>query len=187
MAHPLLPKEEVLNRLTAAFRRHGKEGATITTLEAATGLKRNSLYHLFPGGKDEMATAVFDHAAGIMQNHVLGPLRGAGDPKLRLAAMCEALDQFYSRGKEPCLVGVLTLGEPGEVIQQQIKLGVKAWIDTLCEVIREAGIPAEAAEERARDAVIAIQGALVVSRALGSEEPFKQLMTRLPDALTRKL
>ncbi|MCM0044177.1 MAG: TetR/AcrR family transcriptional regulator [Burkholderiaceae bacterium] len=186
MAHPLLPKEEVLNRLTTAFRRHGKEGATITVLEGATGLKRNSLYHLFPGGKDEMASAVFEHAAGIMQNHVLSPLRGAGDPKSRLTGMCEALDEFYGSGHESCLIGALSLGDPGEEIRQQIKLGVIAWIDMLAGVIREAGMSAEVAKERARDTVIAIQGALVVSRALGSEEPFKQLMIRLPDALTRK-
>ncbi len=186
MAHPLLPKEEVLNRLTKAFRQHGKEGTTITILEAATGMKRNSLYHLFPGGKDEMASAVFDHAAGIMGKHVLRPLQATGDPKSRLIEMCEELHQFYSQGRESCLIAALSLGDPGQVIQQQIKLGVTAWIDMLARVIREAGIPAEAAEERARDAVIAIQGALVVSRALGSEEPFKQLMTRLPDALTRK-
>ncbi len=185
MAHPLLPKEEVLNRLTTAFRLHGKEGATITILEAATGLKRNSLYHLFPGGKDEMATAVFDHASGIMQKQVFSPLQATGDPKSRLAEMCEALDQFYGCGRESCLVGALSLGDPGEVIQRQIKLGVTAWIDILAKVIRQAGIPAGIAKERARDAVIAIQGALVVSRALGSEDPFKQLLARLPETMTR--
>ncbi len=169
--------------LTIAFRRHGKDGATIAVLETATGLRRNSLYHLFPGGKGEMVAAVLDHAAALMYERALKPLQESGSPKYRLTAMCRALDDFYCSGREPCLVGVLSLGVPEDLVQQQITRAVTGWIEMLASVIEEAGIPSRRARERAEEAVIAIQGALVVSKALGSEHAFKRLMKRLPDDL----
>lgn len=186
MGHPLLPKEQVLDLLTTAFRRHGKEGTTITILESATGLKRNSLYHLFPGGKDEMAAAVLEHAAAIMYERALKPLEGSGNPKKKLVAMCDALDDFYASGRESCLVGALSFGYPDDFIQQRITQAVKTWIGMLASVIRESGVAPEKARTRAEAGVIAIQGALVVSKALGSERPFKRLMKQLPEDLLRE-
>ncbi|TGQ06111.1 helix-turn-helix domain-containing protein, partial [Mesorhizobium sp. M00.F.Ca.ET.217.01.1.1] len=39
------------------FREHGYEGASLALIGAATGLGKGSLYHFFPGGKEEMARA----------------------------------------------------------------------------------------------------------------------------------
>jgi AcrR family transcriptional regulator len=185
MGHSLIPKEQVLDLLTSAFRRHGKDGASISILETATGLRRNSLYHLFPGGKDEMTSAVLAHAATILYERALKPLQEDGSPNDKLTAMCKALDDFYGSGREPCLVGVLSLGTPDDAIQQQISQAVTGWIALLASVIQQAGIPSDQAVERAEEAVIAIQGALVVSKALGSEHVFKRLMKKLPDDLLR--
>ena len=40
------------------FRAHGYEGATLSVITEATGLGKGSLYHFFPGGKEELAAAV---------------------------------------------------------------------------------------------------------------------------------
>ena len=55
-------RDEVVDRLLTAFRRKGYDGASLADLSAATGLGRSSLYHYFPGGKEEMARAVLDRA-----------------------------------------------------------------------------------------------------------------------------
>lgn len=175
----------MLDRLVQAFRRHGKEGTSISMLESATGLKRNSLYHLFPGGKDEMAAAVLEHATALMEEYVLEPLNAKGDSLEKLTAMCNALDQFYSSGREPCLVGVFSLGQPGDAIQTQIEHVVSIWIDALAKAVEREGFSKKEARIRAQDAVMNIQGALVVSRALGDGETFSRLMKKLPENLLR--
>ena len=185
MGNPILSKQEVLDRLVQAFRRHGKEGTSISMLENATGLKRNSLYHLFPGGKDEMAAAVLEHATDLLEQYVLAPLSEPGDPHEKLTAMCSALDQFYSCGREPCLVGVFSLGLPGDIIQKQIEQAVTLWIDAIAQAIEREGFSQPEAHVRAQDAVMNIQGALVVARALGDPEPFSRLMKKLPDTLLK--
>ena len=62
MPAPSISREEVLNRLTKTFRTYGYDGASLAKLSEATGLGPSSLYHYFPGGKEEMAQAVLNHA-----------------------------------------------------------------------------------------------------------------------------
>ncbi|MEP1982729.1 MAG: helix-turn-helix domain-containing protein, partial [Maribacter dokdonensis] len=52
---------EILTGLTKVFRSRGYEGASLKELSEATGLKKASLYHRFPNGKQEMADAVLQH------------------------------------------------------------------------------------------------------------------------------
>ena len=53
-----MSKEEVITKLVPVFRRYGYEGATVSRLSEATGLKKASLYYHFQGGKEQMAEAV---------------------------------------------------------------------------------------------------------------------------------
>ena len=49
---------ELIARLSGVFRDVGYEGATLSALAAATGLQKASLYHRYPGGKQQMADEV---------------------------------------------------------------------------------------------------------------------------------
>ena len=60
MASPKVHDEKLIERLTSVFRIYGYEGASLSRIAEATGLQRASLYHRFPGGKEEMAEAVLN-------------------------------------------------------------------------------------------------------------------------------
>ena len=53
------------------------------------------------------------------------------------------------------------------------------------ELAQESGINAVEAHRRGEQAVIGIQGALVISRTLGSNEPFLRLLGQFPEQLLR--
>ena len=76
MPAPLIAKDEVLSRLFGVFRTYGYEGATLARISESTGLGRASLYHYFPGGKDEMAREVLGVAQGWLAQNVVAPLEG---------------------------------------------------------------------------------------------------------------
>ena len=63
MPAPTSSRKRVLDQLIALFRRAGYDGVSISRISEATGLGRPSLYHYFPGGKDEMAHAVLAAAS----------------------------------------------------------------------------------------------------------------------------
>lgn len=179
----LMPKPEVVGRLTTVFRRHGYDGATLSRLSQATGLGKASLYHHFPGGKEDMAEAVLDNAEAWLQSHVVQPLRGPGSARQRLEHMTRALDQLYAGGREGCLLAALTLGEARERFHDRLRRAFKAWIGAIAGVLAEAGLKGEEAARRAEEAVLRIEGALVLGAALGSPAPFRRLLAALPDEL----
>lgn len=183
MPASLMSKDEVIVKLVKVFRQHGYDGATLARLSEATKLGRASLYHHFPQGKREMATAVLNHMNNWLNECVLMPLRGSGTPKDRLYEMSTSLDKFYSHGQEACLLAMLTIGESHDLFYAQIRKALNLWIDTLAEVLVEAGIKLDQARNRSEDAIIQIQGALVLARGLGNTAPFERVVRRLPEDL----
>ncbi|PSB32485.1 TetR/AcrR family transcriptional regulator [Stenomitos frigidus ULC18] len=176
-------REEAVGRLVNVFRQYGYEGATLARLSSATGLGKASLYHHFPGGKEEMGGAVLEHLKGKLEFGMLIPLRSNADPVERLLAMARSVDAFYNHGQQACLLAMLALGEANDMFHTQIQHVLNVWIDALAGVAIDAGIDATVARQRAEDAILQIQGALILAKGLGDTAPFQRVLSTLPDTL----
>jgi TetR/AcrR family transcriptional repressor of lmrAB and yxaGH operons len=176
--------DDIIDRLMDVFRTVGYDGATLSKLSQATGLQRASLYHRFPGGKKEMAEAVLAHAGAWLDTHVLAPLTGSGTPQARLLKMAEALDRFYVQGGKSCLLDSLSFREGSALFHDHIRTAFAHWIAALAALVVEStGCPTAEAHRRAEDAVLSIQGALVLARGTGNTQPFQRVLTHLPSLL----
>lgn len=176
--------ERLLDRLTRVFQAYGYEGASLSRLTTAGGLKRASLYHRFPGGKEEIASAVLDRADKRFAQYVLAPLAEAGDPARRVRNMAARVAEYYEGGRRSCLLDTLSLGEQHSGFRRHIRESMSAWVEALEKLAREAGLPVREAARRAEEAVVRIQGALILSRATGDTRPFQRVLAELPDLLT---
>lgn len=171
-------RDEIVRKLFDLFRHRGFEGAALSDISEATGLGRSSLYHHFPGGKDEMVAAVADFAHGQIENSILAPLTGEGSLERRIDAMLESTSAIYDCGREPCLVASLMVS-PGLAADSagKVQAILNDWIAALAGALEGAGLPAAEAKRRATAAIIDIQGALLVARASGDTGVFTDAMT----------
>lgn len=176
-------KDEAIAQIGEVFRRYGYEGATLARLSEATGLGRASLYHHFPQGKEGMAAAVLDRVYGLLQEYLLTPLRGDGSPQERIRAMCASITHFYKGGHNSCFLDVLSIGEAQTLFRETIQCTLGTWLDALSQVLTEAGLDYQTARQRAEDALVQVEGGLVLSRCLGDTAPFMRTMERLPQQL----
>jgi TetR/AcrR family transcriptional regulator, lmrAB and yxaGH operons repressor len=183
MPAALATKEEVLDSLTRVFREVGYDAATLSRLSQATGLVKASLYHHFPGGKEDMAAAVLIRANTWLEERVLTPLSGPGTPIERLEAMAAALTTYYAGGRDGCLLGLLSHGEARGLFEAHVRAALQRWSAAIAAVLEDAGLPQHLARERGEDAVIQVQGALVVARGLGDLAPFSRTVLELPKRL----
>lgn len=175
-----LSNDELISRISRVFRDVGYEGASLSLLSQATGLQRASLYHRFPRGKEQMACEVLEAAGAWLSEHILKPLKGPGDPKSRILAMVKELDEFYSGGRQACLLNMLSSSRiQGGPFTQQIQSTFLAWITALRDVLLEAGLPEAEAQARAERSVMMLQGSLVLARGMGTEQPFKSYLETL--------
>jgi TetR/AcrR family transcriptional regulator, lmrAB and yxaGH operons repressor len=176
--------EALMARLSCVFRDSGYNGASLSSLSEAAGLRRASLYHRFPGGKEQMANEVLAAAEAWLGEHVLTPLRGTGEPAARIAAMRRALHAFYSGGKQSCLLNLLSapFDEDGP-FAAPIKRILTAWRRSLVGVLRDAGFEQDEARRRAERAIALVQGSLVLSRGLRTTRPFERCLASLEHEL----
>ena len=178
-----IDKSAMVGKLVPVFRQYGYEGATLSRISEATGLGRASLYHHFPEGKQGMAQAVLAYLNEWFDATILEPLRSNQEPVDRLKAMSDSLNQFYRRGQDACILAIFSLGESHDLFHTEVQQALNSWIEQLSQVLTEAGLSKAQAQERAEDAVIQIQGALVLARGLGRTEPFERILQQLPDDL----
>ena len=176
-------REEAVVRLVNVFRQYGYEGATLTRLSNATGLGKASLYHHFPNGKEEMTAAVLEYLRSKLESGILAPLRSDAVPVERLLAMAQSVNAYYNHGQQACLLAMLALGEANDVFHAQIQQALNVWIDALAGVAMDAGIDATVSRHRAEDAILQIQGALILAKGLGDTAPFQRVLVALPNTL----
>lgn len=182
MPAPLMSRDEVIKRLAGAFRRHGYDGASLVRLSEATGLGKASLYHYFPGGKADMAAAVVDYVRTWIRDTAFAPLHEDGAPEERLNRMILALNDVYSGGHGACFIDLFSISD-AESLRRAMDLMVGEFIDEFAAIAGEAGLDATTARRRGEDAVVAIQGALVVARATNNVEPYRRILAALPARL----
>ena len=165
--------------LAEVFREHGYEGASLSLIGEATGLGKGSLYHFFPGGKEEMAAAVLDEIDAWFRTNVFMPLREGPNPLAAVRHMLDATDGYFRSGRRVCLVGVLALGEARDRFAGHVRAYFAEWVAALADALARADHQPAEAIELAEEAVAAIQGALVLARALGDAPAFSRALARL--------
>lgn len=177
-------EDDLLSRLGQVFRDVGYEGASVAALSEATGLQKASLYHRYPGGKQEMAEHVLSAAMAWFGENIIAHLTVDGAPERRLAEVTRNLDTFYAGGRRACLLNMLASPriETGP-FSPAVKAAMELLIDGFAKLARDAGHAPRVARERGARALMLVQGGLVLARGLGSVEPFRQALKALPGEL----
>ncbi|TXN04662.1 MULTISPECIES: TetR/AcrR family transcriptional regulator [unclassified Methylobacterium] len=172
-------RSEILPALAEVFREHGYAGASLALIGKATGLGKGSLYHLFPGGKAEMAACVLAEIDAWFEANVYRPLREADRPETAIWEMFASVQTYFRSGQRVCLVGVLALGSGRELFAEAVRSYFARWVAALADALLRAGHDAEASTALAEDVVAQIQGAIVLARALDEPAVFTRALAAL--------
>jgi AcrR family transcriptional regulator len=183
MPAPLLHRNEMLDRLLATLRDKGYDGASLADLSAATGLAKSSLYHSFPGGKEEIALKVLEHLDAQLTASLFAPLRAKLPPARKLAALLVAIDEHYDGGRTASILERLGASADRLAFRRALGHAFGGWLAAVEGLCLEAGLPKAVARARAEELVVRIEGALVVAAGTGDHGVF----TRTLSALRRSL
>ena len=178
-------RADALPMLAEVFREHGYEGASLSLISKATGLGKGSLYHFFPGGKEEMAEAVLSEIDAWFENHVFAPFKEATRPEDAIAAMFESVDAYFRSGRRVCLVGALALGDTRDRFAREVRSYFLRWVDALSGALTRSKRNSASARALAEEVVAGIQGAIVLARALDDPRAFSRALERMRDRLEK--
>ncbi len=183
MSKALLTKDALIDKLVDVVYDYGYDGATLSVISEVTGLGKASLYHHFPGGKEQMAAEVLAHSDRWGAEHIGRLLASELPAEAKVRGLFRALDEVHNRAHQLTLMNVFTYGAAREVFGRQVGERVKAGLEVLAGLLQQCGIAPAEAEARALDAYIQIEGAMVLARTLDDLEVFRRVVRRLPDQL----
>src|SRR3954469_18207199 len=166
---PRPSRERLLDSAVDLLQRQGYHGTGLNELLERSGAPRGSLYHYFPGGKEQIG------AEGIAQAR--GQVAGGGAHLLRakpsVADAVEALAGLLAAGLEasdfergcPVATTALEVTPRSEPIRAAVQAGFESWLAPLRERLEAAGFDRLEAARRADLAIATLEGALVLARA----------------------
>ena len=175
--------QQLMAGLLEVIRAKGFEGASMNDLAEATGLKKASLYHRFPGGKQEITEAVLNFTGAWSKEHILSVLTDQHTaPSERLTKVIGNIKALYRDGEAICILRSLTMDPSLPLFATQLQNSFQTWLSGFTQLGLDLGFGRGKAEQLARETVIKVQGSLVLSKALNDLNPFQQSLQQIEQA-----
>jgi TetR/AcrR family transcriptional regulator, lmrAB and yxaGH operons repressor len=159
--------------------RRGLQGTSFSEVLERSGAPRGSLYHHFPRGKDELIGSALD-LAGDRAIELIN--RKAGAPAEEVTAWFlhiwrEVL--VRSNLDAGCAVLAVTVAADSPELREHAATVFRAWRLRLAELLVAGGLAARDADRFAATLIASSEGAVALSRAEQSLEPFDLVAEQL--------
>jgi AcrR family transcriptional regulator len=159
--------------------RRGLQATSFSEVLEHSGAPRGSVYHHFPGGKDQMIDSALDVAGGRAIELID---RKAGAPAEELAAwFLHIWREVLIRGKFEAGCAVLAVAvaaDSPELLEHTARV-FRTWRKRLAELLEQGGLSSSDAARFAAVLVASSEGAVVMARAEQSLEPFDLVAEQL--------
>ncbi|MFE3292120.1 TetR/AcrR family transcriptional regulator [Rhodococcus sp. NPDC059234] len=179
MAHNT--REKMVEGAIELLATKGFQGTLLTDVIEATGAPRGSIYHHFPGGKDEMIAAAVD-LTGRRYVEWMDTFVGA-KPEMIVGGFLQFWRHTLIRSdmKAGCPVLAITVSADVDELIDRARAVFRASRAKLTELLSGSGVTVDAAAKFATIAVASAEGAVVLARAERSIEVFDIVADNLVD------
>jgi AcrR family transcriptional regulator len=174
-------RERMVASAVNLLARRGLQATSFSEVLEHSGAPRGSVYHHFPGGKDQMIgsalEAAGDRAIGLLDQK-------AGAPAEEIAAwFLHIWREVLIRGKfeAGCAVLAVAVAADSPELLDHTALVFRTWRQRLAELLEQGGLRAGDAARFAAVLVASSEGAVVMARAEQSLETFDLVAGQLID------
>jgi len=169
------------------FRQRGYHATTFSDVVRDSGAPRGSTYFHFPGGKAELAREAIARAGDEIEEMVDEAARRADDPGSLVRALAQIFAGRLERSgyQSGCAIAtmVLELAPRDEEFSADFDRVFARWRAALVTHFEPLGIAPDRAAALADLTISALEGALLLSRAARSTDPFNTPIEALISAI----
>jgi TetR/AcrR family transcriptional regulator, lmrAB and yxaGH operons repressor len=182
-------KQRMLDSALLLLRERGAPGVTVDAVLAHSGAPRGSVYHHFPGGRNEIVLQALrlagDYIAGMVEASVAeGDVLRTVERFVRFWK--RALTSTDYRAGCPLVAVAIDSREHIPEAPDLVREIFTRWQASLADVLSANGFPAERARRLASVVVSAIEGAIILSRAHRDLGPLDDVLTELTPLLEHR-
>lgn len=182
-------KARMVDSAMRILRERGVSGVTVDAVLADSGAPRGSVYHHFPGGRDELVLTAGREAA----DYITGLL----SETVRNCDLLTALDLFIAFWKQTLIetgygagCPVAALGaDSADDAAKLLDLAAATfdrWKESLAPAIEAAGFAPDEARVLAVTLISALEGAITLCRVYRSSQPLDDVAGPMRSLLTRR-
>ena len=186
---PSSTRDRIIEASTALFMQRGFTGSGLKRIATESGATIGSLYHFFPGGKDELAAETLRASGAAYQALVEAVFDSAPDLVAGVQACFEgaAATLRESDYADACPVATVALevASSDEQLRAVTADIFESWQRAATRRFETAGIEPDRARQVATALVAALEGGFLLSRAAKDTAPMNAiglLMTELVEA-----
>jgi AcrR family transcriptional regulator len=172
---PTSTRERIVDASAILFRRQGYAATGVKQIVGEAEAPFSSLYHFFPGGKDELAGDTIRSSGAMFQALVEAVFDAAPDVLTGVrncfAGAAETLLQTDYADACPIATVALEVASTNELLRKATAEVFESWIASATNRFTAAAIEEGMARELAITLITSLEGAFVLSRAMRSTEP----------------
>ena len=164
-------RERMVASTALLIREKGARATSIDDVLAHSGAPRGSVYHHFPGGREQLLREATDFAGGYIAARIA---RGGSSLGLLDSLIEEYREQLVRtdfRAGCPIVAVAVEAGEPGSQLHEHAAAAFARVAGALTDRLTAEGVTAARAEELAVMVIAAVEGALVMARARPQPRP----------------
>jgi TetR/AcrR family transcriptional repressor of lmrAB and yxaGH operons len=178
-------KDEMIEGALLLLAKHGLQATSFSEVLALTKAPRGSIYHHFPGGKKELVSA----ALQLSERRTTAAITALAEkaPEDITKGFLELWRRLliYSDFTAGCSAVAVTVATDSPELLNRATAIFRSWRMALTSLFIGAGLPEELALEFAVMLIASSEGAVVMSRAEKSIEPFEQVAKQLVQQAAR--
>ncbi|MBO1416364.1 TetR/AcrR family transcriptional regulator [Streptomyces sp. FH025] len=168
-------RERIVRATSRLLQRQGYEGTGIKQISREAEATLGSVYHFFPGGKQELAAEAIRHGDEEFAVLLRAGL-GSSEDLAEAVTTCTAIlarELHASDWQDGCPITSTALETIGRapVIEQAVAEAFTNWRAIVEERLRAAGIGPEDARDLAGTVINTLEGAELAAQVARSEEP----------------
>ncbi len=184
-------RERLVQVSAALLQRQGLTGTGIKQILAEAHAPYSSLYHHFPGGKDELASAAIHVSGAQYQALVEAVWDRAPDVISAVRAVFEGAAQTLELTDFAVACPIATVALEVASTNEQLRLATadvfEAWIASASVRFEAEGIVPDDAHTLALNLISLLEGAFILSQSLRNGEPVRAAGDSAVDAVRRVL
>ena len=178
-------RDRMIQSAALLFRENGYSGTGFRDVIEHSGAPRGSIYHHFPGGKEQLAAETVAWAADVIERRIARAAQ-SGDPIAALGIFVESwrdvLEDSNFRAGCP-IVAVAAEADAGSTATDAAAAAFTRWQDLIGRTLLDAGVSRTDARRLATTVVAAIEGAILLCRVRRDIRPLRDVHRALEATL----
>ncbi|MDY7220476.1 TetR/AcrR family transcriptional regulator [Denitrificimonas sp. JX-1] len=190
MDKKLKPKDALIETASRLFKLRGYCGVGLNDIIAESGVPKGSLYHYFPEGKEQLATAAINYTKQLVIEDIQQVFADASNPLDAFQTYVYELSKAFGEGGDPLGSPIGTIAGETHTTSETIRLACdstfKDWQAIYAEKFLEAGYSAQDSTSLAVTFHALTEGGILLALTSKSGKPLEAIANQIPFLLAQK-